>query len=249
MYKPQMTTVAGDPSGEAHPPQDGAMRDMKPVCSSPAYRLGYPWIRLLLGALTHLLSPRLRVTGRYHVPRRGPVILTPNHLSNADPAYVSHASPRSLWFMAKEELFESSVIASAMRYWQTFPIDQGGADRAALRYAERLLQSGNGLVIFPEGRCSPTGEMEPILPGAVLLALRTEVPVIPVGLYGTNHVIPYVEQAPRPTLSPVCVHFAASIRFTDIKSLPRREQREAATRRLEEAMRAARTVAQRSVSK
>ncbi len=75
-----------------------------------------------------------------------------------------------------------------------------------------------------------------------------DVPVIPVGLYGTNHVIPYGKQAPRPTLSPVCVHFAAPIRFTDLKSLPRREQREAATLRLEEAMQAARARATRAIT-
>jgi 1-acyl-sn-glycerol-3-phosphate acyltransferase len=77
-----------------------------------------------------------------------------------------------------------------------------------------------------------------------LLALRTGVPVIPVGLHGTNGVIPFGTQTPRPTLSPVRVHFGVPIRFTDIKSLPRREQRAAATRRLEEAMQAARAVAQ-----
>jgi 1-acyl-sn-glycerol-3-phosphate acyltransferase len=112
-----------------------------------------------------------------------------------------------------------------------------------------LLQSGQGVVIFPEGRCSPDGEMLPILPGAVLLALRTGVPVIPVGLYGTNRVIPFGMQTPRPTLSPVRVHFGAPVRFTDIKTLPRREQREAATRRLEEAMQAARAVVRRSATR
>jgi 1-acyl-sn-glycerol-3-phosphate acyltransferase len=242
--------MSTQPSSEGHSnPKDDAPRNTMPVRSSLAYRLGYIPIRLLLSVLIQMLSPRLRVTGRYHVPRHGPVILAPNHLSNVDPAYVSHASPRSLWFMAKEELFEMGLIASVMRYWQTFPIDQGGADRAALRYAEQLLQSGQGLVIFPEGRCSPTGELEPILPGAILLALRTNVPVIPVGLYGTNHVIPFGKLAPRPTLSRVCVHFAAPIRFSDLKSLPRREQREAAIQRLEEAMQAARTIAQHAVSK
>jgi 1-acyl-sn-glycerol-3-phosphate acyltransferase len=225
--------------------RDGAGHDTTPVRSSLAYRLGYPWIRLLLGVLTHLLSPRLRVTGRYHMPRRGAVILTPNHLSNADPAYLSHASPRALWFMAKEELFDMGIAGSLMRYWQSFSVDPGGADRAALRYAERLLQAGQGLVIFPEGRCSPDGEMLPILPGAVLLALRTGAPVVPIGLSGTNGIIPFGSHLPRPTPSPVRIHFASPIHFDDITALPRREQREAATRRLEKAMQAARAMAQR----
>ncbi len=216
--------------------------------SSPAYRAVYPYARLALAGVARALAPRLRVSGRFHVPRRGPVILASNHISDSDPPFILNGSPRPLWFMAKEELFSMRVLGldfgRIIRFCQAFPVDPQGADRAALRYTEELLGAGRAVVIFPEGRCSPTGEMGPVLPGTVMLALRARVPVVPVGLWGTQGVMPYRQMVPRPTLGPVRVHFGAPIQFDHIAALPRREQRAAAATLLETAMRQARAVAQ-----
>lgn len=211
--------------------------------SSDTYRAVYPWARLLLRVVMRILAPRLRITGRHHVPRRGPVILAPNHISDSDPPFVLNGSPRPLWFMAKRELFEMGALGPAIRFCQAFPVEPGEADRAALRFTEELLRNGQAVVVFPEGRIAHDGVLQDISAGVVLLALRARVPIVPVGLWGTQHVVPYGTVIPRPTLARVRVHYGKPLRFEDIRDLPRRQQREAAAMQLETALRAAREIA------
>jgi 1-acyl-sn-glycerol-3-phosphate acyltransferase len=148
-----------------------------------------------------------------------------------------------MWWMGKRELFSIPVVSPLISFWQTFPVDPGSPDRAALRRCEELLKRGNGLVIFPEGRVSPTGEIGEVLPGAVMIALRTGAPIVPAGIVGIDNILPYTEVVPKISLKPVRVHFAKPINFEDLKSLPAREQREKAAERLENAIRAAVEVA------
>ena len=223
-----------------------------PTRSTRAYRLVYPWMRALLSFLWRVLALRLRMTGTFNVPRRGGVLLCPNHISDLDPTLVQNASPRlasrSLWFMAKRELFDMKLpiigdLGPKIRFMQTFPVDPNEPDREALRHAEDLLKAGQPLVVFPEGYCSSNGELNEIQPGAVMLALRAMVPIVPVGLWGTQSVMPYGSLVMRPTLNRVRVHFGKPIRFDDLKDKPKREAREIATQRLTDAMKQARDVA------
>jgi 1-acyl-sn-glycerol-3-phosphate acyltransferase len=202
----------------------------------------------VLGVVARVLAPRHRVTGQIHVPRRGGVLLCPNHIADADPPFLLNASPRPLWFMAKRELFAMRFpilgeFGPIIRWCGAFPVDPGEPDRDALRHAGELLKAGGTLAVFPEGKIAHDGEMGEVLPGAVLIALRSKVPIVPVGIWGTQHVVPYGQMLPRPTRAKVHVHFAAPITFDDLASLPKREQRQAATERLEAAMRVAREVA------
>lgn len=214
-----------------------------PLQSSPIYQTTYPLVRATYALSGGFLAPRLRVSGRYHIPPRGGVLLTPNHISDLDWPYLFGITPRPLWFMAKRELFDIRVLGSIVRFCQAFPVERGSADRGAIRHTEELLRTGRAVVIFPEGKCSLDGEMGPVLPGAVMIALHTGVPVVPVGISKTNVVMPPPSLKPRPTLAPVRFHFGKPLHFQDLKDLPRREQRAAASQRLEDAMRAARDVA------
>ncbi len=223
-----------------------------PTRSTRVYRLFYPWMRSLLSLLWRLLAPRLRMTGQNNIPRRGGVLLCPNHISDVDPTIVQNASPRlasrSLWFMAKRELFGMTVpligkLGPKIEFLQTFPVDPHEPDRDALKHAAELLKAGQCLVVFPEGFCSPDGEMNEIQAGAVMLALRGNVPIVPVGLWNTTGVMPYGSIVLRPTWKRVAIHFGKPLRFDDLKDKPKREAREIATQRLTEAMRQAREVA------
>ena len=211
--------------------------------SSRAYRTIYPWARVKLQLDARILAPRLRVEGTIEVPRRGGVLLTPNHISDIDPAYVGLFAPRPLWFMAKSELWEFGGIrrflGPMISWMQAFPVDPDSADREALRRAEKLLEARQALVVFPEGRIAHQ-ETIPLQPGAVMLALRAKVPIVPVGLAGMQHIIPYGSLIPRPTLRPVAIVFAPPINFDDLREMPRRAAREAAAARLLDAMNAAR---------
>jgi len=199
---------------------------------SPLYKYVFPTGHLVLRGLVRLLAPRWQVTGRGHIPRRGPVLLAPNHISDGDPPMVAASALRPLWFMAKAPLFDIPVLGPWMRFCRAFPVERDGMDRAALRFTEGLLERGQAVVIFPEGQCSPTGELAPLMPGVVMLALRTGVPIVPVGICGSNSILPYSVVVPRPTLARVQVHFGPPVGFSDLSELPSREQRQQANARL-----------------
>ena len=220
--------------------------------SSRAYRLLYPLIRSTLSVLWRVCAPRLRMTGQNNIPRRGGVLICPNHISDVDPTLVQNASPRivsrSLWFMAKRELFSMKFpiigeLGPKIEFFQTFPVDPNEPDREALRRAADILKAGQPLVVFPEGFCSLDGEMNEIQAGAVMLALRGNVPIVPVGLWNTTGVMPYGSLIFRPTLQHVGIHFGKPLRFDDLKDKPKREAREIATQRLTEAIKQARETA------
>ena len=212
--------------------------------STPTYRLLYGPVMLGLRLLLHFLAPRWRVSGRRHIPHSGAFILAPNHISDVDPPVLGASVLRPLWYMAKRELFEIKGLGKWIGFCQSFSVDPGGTDRAALRRAEELLKAGQPVVIFPEGRCSPNGELDELSSGVALIALRADVPVIPVGLHATNRIMPYGSLIPRPTLAAVRVHFGAPLLMDDLKDKPSREAREIfierLTQRLQEAIAVAR---------
>ncbi len=198
-----------------------------------------------LRGVLRLLAPRWKVTGRKNVPVRGPVLLAPNHIADCDPPFVGLSLHRPLWFMAKSELFDMPVLGSLIDFAQAFPVERGVPDRAALKRAEQLLKGGQAVVVFPEGQLSKSGELQPLLPGVALLALRARVPVVPVGIVGTNIIMPYGKVVPKPTLAPVHIHFGAPLTFEDLDDLPSRVQRAQCVERLEKALREAIEVASR----
>jgi 1-acyl-sn-glycerol-3-phosphate acyltransferase len=193
--------------------------------------------------LAYRLLGRLRVEGAANVPRKGSVILAPNHVSAADWPAVGVAAPRALWFMAKEEMFAMPVLGPLIRICRAFPVRRESADRAALRTTEVLLGEGEAVVIFPEGRVSEDARLQPLKPGVALLALRTGAAVVPVALLGTERLLPFGEHVPRPVWKPVVVRFGPPIPLEDLREPGRpggtsRASLEDATRRLEEALRA-----------
>lgn len=220
-----------------------APRENLPTQSSPLYRAVYPWARVALRVLARLLAPRLVISGAHNVPRRGGCLITPNHLADCDPPFVLNGSPRPLWFMAKDELFSMGILGPLMRFAQAFPVTRGEPDRAALRRTEELLKARQAVVVFPEGELSRSGELQKILLGAAMLALRANVPIVPMGICGTNFIMPYGTMIPRPTLRRVRIHFGAPIDLTPLRDLPKREQREAAAKLMEAGIRQARAVA------
>jgi 1-acyl-sn-glycerol-3-phosphate acyltransferase len=131
-----------------------------------------------------------RVVGTKNMPRRGPVIVTPNHLSFADPPAVGIAIGRPAWYMATDELFTMPILGKLARFMHGFPVRQDSPDRKAIRFAEQLLEKGEAVVIFPEGHVSKTGEFQEVQAGVILIAVRTGAPVLPVGIVGSGQFMP-----------------------------------------------------------
>lgn len=128
--------------------------------------------------------------GRENIPRAGGVILAPNHISYVDPPIVGCYLRRQVHYMAKEELFRSKLLAAWMRWVGTFPVRRGTADRKALKHAIDLLNQGRVVCIFPEGTRSPDGKLQNPELGIGLIALKSQAPIVPVAVIGTDKVLP-----------------------------------------------------------
>jgi 1-acyl-sn-glycerol-3-phosphate acyltransferase len=153
----------------------------------------------------------IRFEGRENVPRRGGVLITPNHISDFDPPTVGIALPRACYFMAKSELFDIRIGGTLIRLLHGFPVKRYSADRAALRTAEQLLDKGECVVIFPEGKLSEDGKLQPLLPGVLLVARHANVPIVPTIIEGSDRVMPYGTLKPRRAHQRTLVRFGPPV--------------------------------------
>jgi 1-acyl-sn-glycerol-3-phosphate acyltransferase len=171
---------------------------------------------IALAVLRPLLS--LRLVGVESVPKDGPLLVASNHLSNADPIILEAAFPRPLFFLGKAELFRNPVFRWVLRRFGGIPVERGTADRAAIRRARAVLGQGIALGIYPEGVRSRTGALVTAHPGAGLIALQANSPVLPVAIYGTeffpvNGEVP--PRRPRELPRNVTVHFGSPIQIPE----------------------------------
>jgi 1-acyl-sn-glycerol-3-phosphate acyltransferase len=144
----------------------------------------------LLRAIILPLFGRWRVTGRQNIPRTGGVILCPNHISYSDPPVVGAAARRRVRFMAKWELFQIPVLGKIISNVGAFPVKQSTADRAALKRAMELLDQGEVVCIFPEGKRNLSRTLLKAELGVGLIALKTHAPIVPMALIGTEKLLP-----------------------------------------------------------
>jgi 1-acyl-sn-glycerol-3-phosphate acyltransferase len=171
---------------------------------------------------------RTRWLGAENVPPSGGAVLAANHLSNFDawPLAIG-LFPRYLRFMAKEELFWPP-LGYALRALGGFRVRRGRGDREALSTAVTLCREGNVVAVFPEGtrrgRRRADAEAQAFT-GAARIALRADVPLIPVAISGTDRLS---------RLGPVSVAYGAPIRVDDVAGVDRRAAARLATSRLME---------------
>jgi len=187
---------------------------------------------------------RLERRGIEHVPATGPVLFVANHSSVLDPPLIGGMAPRRLAFLAKAELFAIPGFGALIRRLGARPLRREGADPAALRTAQRVLEEGGALLVFPEGTRGDEGLLRPAKPGAALLAMQTGVPVVPVYVRGSGHAWPRGRRLPRP--AKVVVTFGAPLTFARATGPERKAQYEAAGRRMMAAIGALRAESERA---
>lgn len=129
-----------------------------------------------------LLFP-YKIYGREKIPE-GPVIVCGNHSSNMDPILIAIALGKNhfIHFMAKKELFKAPIIGFVLRRIDAFPIDRSVNDTQSVRTAMKFLKNGEKILMFPEGTRVSSDEAVAAKSGAVRLASRFCVPVVPVNL-------------------------------------------------------------------
>lgn len=147
------------------------------------YYLGRLLARTLLALLT-----RLHIKGRENIPREGPLLVVANHIATADPPLLAICINRKAIFMAKEELFRSRFVGYFIRSFGSFPVRRNRLDTGAIRQANSVLNKGWALIMFPEGRRSTDCRLQPALPGSALIAMHHGVPILPVGITGTEQI-------------------------------------------------------------
>ncbi len=132
---------------------------------------------------------RLTVSGMHHIPADGPFILAPVHRSNLDAPIAFAVTRRRMRFMGTDGLWENKLIGVMFSALGAFPVTRGSADHEALRRCIAVLNTGEPLVLFPEGTRQKGDTLQPLFDGAAYVALKTQVPIIPVGIGGSQGVM------------------------------------------------------------
>lgn len=178
---------------------------------APAIRLGW----------------RPTVEGLEHVPATGGAIFAGNHLSVADELFLGAAVSRHISFWAKEEYFDGTgltglMFRGLMSGLGAIPVHRTGgrAALAAFDAAIPVLKQGGLVAVYPEGTRSPDGRLYRGRTGVARLALAAEVPIIPVGVTGTDKVQPIGQSLPKLNGGEVTMTFGKPIEVTAWKDAP-----------------------------
>lgn len=145
----------------------------------------YWFIRKVIGFLFRLLS-RITVEGFENIPAKGPFVLVTNHVSRLDSPLLLVISPIRLYALVADKYRKSLVFYWILKAAGAIWIRRSEFDRQALMAAMDVLKSENVLALAPEGTRSPTGGLQKGKPGAAFLAARSGVPLVPVGITGTE---------------------------------------------------------------
>lgn len=199
---------------------------------APPWRLAR-FLRATVGKLV-LAAYRTRFLGKERLPREGGYILAGNHQSYLDPILLWCGTPKPTHFIAREDLFERRIIGGGLRRFWGIPIKRGAADREAIQRATAILKAGEPVGIFPEGtRRRPGQEGSDAVDahaGVAFIASRAGVPVIPVGIVGTDRALPRGAKVPR--FPRVTFSYGEAVRPEEFEALGRREALDAMTREI-----------------
>jgi 1-acyl-sn-glycerol-3-phosphate acyltransferase len=141
--------------------------------------------RRTIGPLTKLVAP-LRNYGSERVPREGGVVLAFNHFSWIDPPAFGAASPRTVYFVAKVEAHGVPGLGQLIRAFGTRAVRRGESDREAVRAMRKIVRDGHALGMFVEGTRQRMGVPGQAQPGAAMVALQEDVPVVPAAIHGSQ---------------------------------------------------------------
>ncbi|HEY3435309.1 MAG TPA: lysophospholipid acyltransferase family protein, partial [Solirubrobacterales bacterium] len=187
-----------------------------------AARKGVGWTytlaRIVLTVPTILIW-RVRQIGVENVPKKGPLVLAPNHFSQMDHFFVGVYLRRKIRFMAKSQLFGPPVLTYIYKHGGVFPIRRGHHDEEAMETARILVEQGEMLLIYAEGGRSRSQQLGEPKPGIGRIALETGAPIVPVAIHGSER----ARQWKRFRFPKVTVQFGEPLSFA-IEESPGKER-------------------------
>jgi len=201
-----------------------------PLTPQPPKRwelLAYGFVRALVHAVSRLLW-RIKVVHPERVPATGACVLAPSHRSYLDTPFLACVTRRRIRFMGKAELWKYGWSAKFFSALGGFPVDRGGADRAALRAAQAALEGGEPLGMFPEGTRRSGPVVEDLHHGVAFLAARLGVPIVPIGIGGSETILARDRKLPKLTkvvvivgepIQPLARESGATVRRGDVSAL------------------------------
>lgn len=148
----------------------------------------YSITSLIMRGLLRIFST-WRIYGLENVPSKGPLILVANHISNLDGPLVGASIPRHISFIAKHNVVKS-LFGRLLWLYGVRAMNEDIRDAGVFFWARELLERDGTLLFFPEARRNPDG-MQKANPGVALVATRTQTPVLPVALIGTENIDPF----------------------------------------------------------
>jgi len=164
--------------------------------------------RPTIGGLVRVAA-KLKVYGRGRVPLDGGLVIACNHYSWLDPAALGAACPRTIYYMAKVEAHRIPGLGAFIRSFGCFPVRRGESDREAVRTMRQVVRDGLALGLFAEGTRQLSGVPGVVQPGAAMVALQENAPIIPVAVHGS--------QTWRPgNFHPVSIAWGEPIGFSDL---------------------------------
>ncbi len=162
------------------------MKAHDPTRIRPFYR----FVQFLVLTIFRVLY-RVRIHDIDNIPKRGGVIIAPNHASYLDPPLIGSIVPRELSYFAKKELMDVPVLSWFLNYAGTIPVDRGGYSAGALKTLVRHLKAGKAAIVFPEGTRTKTGAFLPPKQGVGMVADLSGVPVVPCWIRGSFRAKPF----------------------------------------------------------
>lgn len=145
----------------------------------------WPFGRYTLGALAGGAA-RLRVYGKERVPKSGGFIIALNHVSWIDIPLFAYANPRNTYYIAKAEAHAIPGLGQFIRAFGSFAVRRGESDREAVRRMREIVREGGCLGVFVEGTRQRSGVLGPIQPGAAMVAVKENVPIVCGAIYGSR---------------------------------------------------------------
>lgn len=186
------------------------------------YKFSHTLVRFLFKCLY-----RHRIYGNDNLIE-GPAIIAPNHISFLDPPLVGASYPEPVAFLAKDSLFKKPLLGTMIRNLNAYPVSGKIKDTASIKVILGILKEQKKVIIFPEGIRTHDGKLSSIKPGICMLAMRANVPIIPVHIKGTFEIWPRSRSFPKLWGKTQCV-FGEPIHPRSYEGLSKKEAQEKMT--------------------